>query len=424
MNRVGKTVLFSLIAGVMALSFTAAANDYSSPLALREAKNHFSFAVQNKNNENYKEAVRQYNKSLEFSDSLYQVHYSYADLLLKLEKNNEALAHFLRAFSLNPDYYYSSLMLSRLYYQKCDHDSVLVMYEHMYELKPENHKLLVSIAGLREYLGRKDEALSAYAIAVDAGEADFDVLMRAARLALDGGNTALANRYTVMPLEQNAGDMDALAITAKTNLDLGDRAQAVKFYRAIAEAAPDDAAILVQLERLYKAANDREGLMWALEHHHEVAPKDKTVLSELSEFCYADGDMERGIVYVRKGLEIDPGDGGFRILLGEHFRANNQTDKALNEFKLAMNDENWKASAQRLVWQIEQPETEEEKSEREFFASGKKKNNKTYNTCSRIQRTAAAASFPNIGRRCNISAPIQSINRSFPCQRISKISRA
>ena len=81
--------------------------------------------------------------------------------------------------------------------------------------------------------------------------------------------------------------------------------------------------------------------------------------------------MEKAIIYVRRGLELDPADGRFHILLGENYRSLGQTDKALKEFKIAMQDPEWKSSAQRLVWQIEKPETQEEKLEREFFSRGK-----------------------------------------------------
>ena len=81
--------------------------------------------------------------------------------------------------------------------------------------------------------------------------------------------------------------------------------------------------------------------------------------------------MERGIIYVKKGLSLKPDDGRFLILLGENYRALGQTEKALEQFRLALKDEKWKSSAQRLIWQIEKPETEEEKAERDFFSRGK-----------------------------------------------------
>ncbi len=80
------------------------------------------------------------------------------------------------------------------------------------------------------------------------------------------------------------------------------------------------------------------------------------------------------MVYVKNGLEISPYDGKLRILSGEYFLSKGQKGKALDEYKLALKDENWRSSAQHLIIQLEKPESEEEKAEREFFNRGREKN--------------------------------------------------
>ncbi len=338
--------------------------------SVQEAKKHFSFAVQNKNNGNHEEALRQYSRSLSFCDTLYQAHYSYADLLNKLDRADEALVHFRKAFDLNPEYYNSALMLSKLYHAKGLHDSVLVMYERMNTLKPGNNELLVNIAGLREYLGDEAGALDAYRKAVEHGVTDSGVVMRAAKLAFRTGETESAAEYAVKILDAQPGDMEALAIAAQTALDRGDEASAAGYLKRSAENAPD-IAMIVRLEALCKSLDDIDTLLWALELHHTLAPEDVVVIGDLSEILYGRGDMDKAIGYVRRGLAIAPDDGRLRIILGEHYRAGEQEQKALEQYRLAMNDTRWKSSAQRLIWQIEEPETADEKTEREFFSRGK-----------------------------------------------------
>lgn len=344
--------------------------DSSAADSMQEAKKHFSFAVQNKNNGNHEEALRQYSRSLSFCDTLYQVHYSYADLLYKLDMTDDAIVHFRKAFDLNPEYYNSALMLSKLYHAKGLHDSVLVMYERMNTLKPGNNELLVNIAGLREYLGDEAGALDAYRKAVESGVTDTGVVMRAAKLAYKTGDTLAAAEYAVMILDAEPGDMEALAIAAQTALDRGDEVSAAGYLKRSVEIAPDIDKI-VRLEALCKSLNDTENLLWALELHHALAPEDIMVIGDLSEMLYGRGEMDKAIGYVRKGLAIAPGDGRLRIILGEHYRADSQEQEALEQYRLAMNDTRWKSSAQRLIWQIEEPETADEKAEREFFSRGK-----------------------------------------------------
>ena len=124
--------------------------------------------------------------------------------------------------------------------------------------------------------------------------------------------------------------------------------------------------------RILAHLSDDKNLIWALERHHSLETENVEVLGELSELYYAQNMLDSGIEYVNRGLKLNPDDGRFRILLGEYYRAKGQIDKALEQYRIALKDEKWKSSAQRLIWQIEKPETEEEKAEKEFFSRGKK----------------------------------------------------
>ena len=66
------------------------------------ARQHFSFAVQNKKGGDLKEAVAQYEKSLSYDNTIFQVHYSYADLLLEMGKKEQARRHYLTSYNPEP----------------------------------------------------------------------------------------------------------------------------------------------------------------------------------------------------------------------------------------------------------------------------------------------------------------------------------
>jgi len=362
--------LFGAIALLTAGYSSAATADTGDSDVVKEAKMHFSFAVQSRNNENYDEAAKQYEKSIALYDSLYQVHYSYADMLLKNGDKEAALAHFRKAYDLNPDYYNSAVMLSNLYYQTGKNDSVLVMYEHMFSLKPEKTDLLVSIAGLREYLGDTPRALDDYSHAIESGQDSFEVLVKAATLAEKLGKADTVMTFAEKALGKQPEDAEMLRLASKSSLDNGDTAKGLEYCKRLLAVEPT-VATAMKLETLSRDANDTNTLIETLERHHTLAPSNAAVLSELAECLYAAGDAEKSIAYVRKGLEIDPKDGRMRIILGEYYRSKNEENKALEQYKLAMNDDRWKSSAQRLAWQIEKPESDEDKKEREFFSRGK-----------------------------------------------------
>ena len=359
--------LFAATAFLLLLSTRPLWGQDDTPLG--NAKKHFSFAVQNKNSENFEEAVLQYEKSLSFCDTLYQVHYSYGDMLLKLEETARAKKAFLRARLLSPGHYDSALMLSKIYYAESSYDSVLVMYENMYALRPDNTTVLSGIAGLKDYLGRNGEALDAYGQLIEAGEDSFENLMSAARIARKLLDYPVSRTYADAALEKQPGNSEALMIAAQASLDLGERMTAAGYLRTLADATPD-LNVIIELEHIYRGEADHGNLIRTLEEHHQLAPDNVGVIGELSELLYARGETERAISYAEKGCALDGDDGRFHIILGQNFLDLGQRDKALAEFRKAMRDATWSASARRFILQIEQPETAEEKAEREFFRRG------------------------------------------------------
>ena len=336
-----------------------------------EAKIHYNFAVQYKNSQNYEEAHLQYEKAISLCDTIYQFHFSHADLLAAMGKPAEAKVELLKTLALNPRHFQTMALLAEKYVQSARYDSALVMYESMYTVEPEHGELLASIAGFREYIGKNDEALAAYSEMIEKGEATYEHLMKAVTLASKNGNPTKARDLAVMALEKKPKDTAALSAAASLSVQIEDSDSAVLYFRQLCELDAADAASCTQLEKLYRTKGETENLIWTLERHLKIAPEDIKVIGEYTELLYARGDIEQSIQYVKKGLTIDPSDGRLHILMGENYRRLNQNDKALAEYKLALKDSSWSSNAQRLIWQIERPESASEKNEKAFFKRGK-----------------------------------------------------
>ena len=343
--------------------------------SLYNAKKHFSFAVQHKNNEDFELAFEQYKLSISYVDTVYQVHFSFADLLLKMGRPLEARMEYLTSLMLNPSHSKSASMLAKMYYESAEFDSALVMYEIMYRLEPENMEILAGIANLRDYLGIKTEALEAYEKLIEQDKVSYENLMRASSLALSMDEFEKAHSFLSIVLEKHPDDLDALKNAASASLAMNDPVSASQHLRRIAETDSTDISSLTKLEDIYRRLNDTSNLIWALELHHDVSPQDCVIIGELGEMFFREGKIKKGLEYLEKGIEISPGDGKLRILMGEYFRSRGETEKALREYEIALQDSKWRASAQEFIWQIQPPETEEEKAEREFFNSGKTRQN-------------------------------------------------
>ena len=367
-SRTIRVIVAALLSLNVSLSVSA---DTPAEQDMQEAKKLYGFGVQHRNAGNDDEARRQFEQSIAVYDSLYQVYYSYGDLLVKMGDTKTAVQAFRKALDLNPDYYNAAAQLSKLYYETGDYASTLEMYQRMFVLKPDNPTILASIANIREYLGDSDGAYEDLGKLVAMGDDSYENLMRMSRLALEKEDPESSHMYAVLALGKRPDDLPALALAAKTGMLLNDTEKAVRFYRRLAEVDSASVETIVIVEGLYRSAADRANLIWALKRHFTLEPENIGVLGELCENFFPDGLTEEGVQYIRKGIQLDPQDGRFHILMGENYRTLGMEDRALAEFRLAMNDKRWQSNAQRLIWQIEKPQSQEEITEREFFNRGK-----------------------------------------------------
>ena len=274
-----------------------------------------------------------------------------------------------KALALNPAYYNAAAQLTTLYYDRGDYQAALDMYRLMHDLKPENPKIVATIANLEEYLGDEDSAYANLVHLIDMGEDSYENLMRVASYAVKRGEFETSHMYAVLALGKKPGDNTALELAGRMAMQMNDREKAVLFYRELAEKDDVQVETIRIVEDIYRAQSDRPNLIWALKRHHELEPENVEVLGELCENFYPDGLTDEGIAYVKRGLDLAPEDGRFHILMGENYLELGQTSLALAEFHKAMNDDRWKSNAQRLIWQIEPPESDDEIAERDFFQS-------------------------------------------------------
>jgi len=351
---------------------TAAYSDMAVSRAdsLEKAKKYFSFAVQYKNNGDYDEALVNYEQSIALNDTVYQVHFSFADLLMKMDKTIPARRELLLSYTLNPDHFKSAALLAQLYHEAAVYDSALVMYEAMYRIDPAQRSLLTTIAGLRAYLGMNEAALDAYLEYIESEDASCETLMKASKVAETLERNELARTLAGKALVKCPGDMSALRAAARTSLALNDPASAIGYFRRIAEADSSDAESLARLESLSRDRGDNDQFLWALTEHNRREPENVAVIGDLGELLLRQGKTDEAVALIRRGIALSPGDGKLRVLLGDYYLKQGESDKALEQFKVALKDEKWHDSAQQFIWKIEQPESDSKKMEREFFNRG------------------------------------------------------
>ncbi|MHB9031001.1 MAG: tetratricopeptide repeat protein [Candidatus Latescibacterota bacterium] len=366
MNR----ILLYIIAVILFWSAGSGAQVKSSADSLFEARKHFSFAVQNKKNGDYENALVQYEKSIALNDTVYQVHASFAELLMIMKKPERAKAEYLRTLALNPQHHASASVLAGMYFQAAAYDSALIMYETVYRIKPER-SMLAGIAKMREYLGKDAEALKALQALIREGDDSRDTLLHAVKLSLKTGTADSAAVFLEKALKRNPEDHELLTLGIQTARTQGERAMEAGYLRRLALLDTTDVSVLIELGNAYRALGERKNLIWALDRHHRLAPQNAGVAGELAESLLAENESPRAEQVVKRGLEKSPKDGKLHILLGEIFRTRGETGKAKAEYRAAFDDPKWADSARQFLSRLEQPETDAEKKEREFFRRGK-----------------------------------------------------
>ena len=242
----------------------------------------------------------------------------------------------------------------------------------MLRLKPDDTALLGSIAALREYLGKKEDALNAYRELIRRGDNTKDTHVKAATLASSLEEWDTADSLITTALADKTPDVDILRLASSISLGKNDGAAALARLKKLTEIAPSDETAIAALEKTARAERDTDGLIWALELRIGLAPDDADTVGELSELLLHEGNREKARDCLKNGIAHAPDSGRLHVLMGNFYREQGDTNSAIAEYEKALSDNAWKSGAQQFIWQIRPPKTEEEKAEQEFFNRAKK----------------------------------------------------
>lgn len=373
MISIHRTSLAFIIAAIITLSWegVSGAQVESHADSLIKARKHFSFAVQYKKSGSLVQSYENYRQSIAYNDTVYQVHYSFADLLLKMERTEEARREFAIALRLNPTHLNSAQMLAKLYYEAAVYDSALTMFETIHGLEPDDVQALSNIAALRAHLGMQREALEVYTELIDRGNADDSHIESAITIAIEIEDWDTSKRLNDLQLAKRSDDPACLRRGTAISLGMRNPADAIDYAQRLKRTGEIDTAVVESIEKLAKTLGDSDIILASLELRHETEPSNTSIAGELAEMLMAAGKGEQAEIVIRDALKRTPGDAKLHILMGNRLREKGENDKAVHEYEIALNDQRWKQTAQQLIWQIRPPQTEAEKAEREFFKRGR-----------------------------------------------------
>lgn len=166
--------------------------------------------------------------------------------------------------------------------------------------------VLLANADLHRIRGEAEPAQTLYLrVQADPVRAP-DALVGLAKLALQGGDLALAQDRFRQALALRPGDPHILAALGYAQFQVGALAEAIASYRLVVELLPDNAEHWSVYGSLLATADDHVGAIAAFERSLAIKPVAE-VFSNLAAFRYLDGDFDAAERQIRQAIGLSPG---------------------------------------------------------------------------------------------------------------------
>ncbi len=343
-----------------------------------EANKHYSFAKEYDKNRMYEDAILQYQKSLSFRADNPNVHYDLANLLYRLERYQEAQQQCFQCLQIDSTFVLAHYLLALLWYEAANYDSAIIEFEKTMALDSSYTQIHRTLADLYSYKGLTEKALQQYLRAAEVGwsssqEENFQTLLYLGNLFANRGFLAEAiscYRYGLTFKK----DEQLLEKLARLQLESGFYRGALDSYLSLAQTDTTNDRLFLKIADISVKLGATDRAIFALEKLAALRPTDPEPLSHLAEIYLQQGEFETAKTYIDRGLAVDQDNPHLYVLKGEYHKNKGAKKVALTYFKKALSDPTWGKYAQRMIWEIQPPLTEEEKLKREFFGRGKRKN--------------------------------------------------
>lgn len=215
--------------------------------------------------QDYAEALEAYEKALICDPAADIIASKMPVLLLRMDKNEEAVKWLLEDIAENPDASGSRMLLAKVYMRLSRFDEAVEQYRLLYTHHPEDKSSLLMLGELYIHLKRYDEAEKVLSEALESEEQRYPALVLLGRLYLINNKYSKARDSYYKALDENwSADLLYEITEVFYRQKLYDEVE--KIYRDILEKDPID-------------ENARAGLV----HLYLVQDKEKEALRELRE---------------------------------------------------------------------------------------------------------------------------------------------
>ena len=271
------------------------------------------------------EAVAVYRKAVELYPNDSSCHMALGEFLMELGQPGKAIPVLKKALDISPWYYNWWELLSKAYAQAGNNEAALLVYDEALGFAQDKSHVIHSYkADLLTGLGRFDEALKHYRLAVE--------------------NSPSENSYRLK--------------LARALLRLNHKKKAESELRKIVMITPWREGITMETAKLYDALGQPAKAIKVLEDGLAFQDPNTNLLVSLGELYERHGEEEAALNAYKQALNSNPDQHNARILLGQMHKRRGHFEAAIAEFENVVsyyrercfrNPFDWQ-SANNLAW--------------------------------------------------------------------------
>lgn len=342
-------------------------------------------------------------------------HLSFGGRYYKSGQYEDAESQLLKAWAYDPTQSTVARYLARTYYKSENYEEAIKWYQKAIEMAPKSKYTkgaYSDLAAIYVYDQQNEEAIATYEALLGftlTQEEEIKYLYSLVTLCVDTENLEKALEYAQRWGELAPDDPKVREMIGKLHMKTGGEDEALVEMEKVLEMNTDDHATRESLAGMYFSRGELDKAFAAYEilHGHNAKSilylerliniskqlgKSKSSITALLNKMYQLQPDNLGVIeqladatgnmkWVNLGLKKDARNGKYPYMMGErHFdkfqndnSAKQDSVSALEWFRKAEKDPQWKGNAKAMIQTLDPPLTEEEIIRRKFFEGSKEK---------------------------------------------------
>ena len=363
--------LIFLLSAVFTLS-----NASAKEITLTDSVKKYKFLAKTaRQHKNYQEAAEFYRKVTFFDTTDQKSWFFLGDVLYRSRDLVKAKAAFVSALKLDSLHFNTNIRLFSVYSQESDLESAAAALERVLIVKPKKEEYRRKLADLYRLQGDSQRAIFHYEILIDADQSDKNIVEILAVMNQDIGNIneALKWRRALLSGGDVGSQVEQLEGVTALHLELENYVEVFgSLYRLALLDTSNGYSYYKRAEELAEKIGDEVNLVKSREGMVRTNAGDADTIVKLAEWYTSRSQTKMSEKWVDRGLEAEPNSAQLLILKGDLlFQAQNNR-AAIASYERAMREPAWERIAQQRIWNINPPETEEEKLKKAFFGGSDK----------------------------------------------------